>query len=150
MANSSEANRCKTLKSFSENNIITWCKVEKNVFSSCHKRETRKKFWVPLRNRTPELRIFHKSFKLQTWIKIISSGWQSFSSEFCCFAIWLEIVKYSTLLSNYIHTNMISKHRLQVVSLHSFTSSGKVCYERCLNTFKGVTVSNGPLPVHCC
>ena len=103
----------------------------------------KEKFWVPLRNRTSELRIFHKSFKLQTWIKIISSGWQSFSSEFCCFAIWLEIVKYSALLSNYIHTNMISKHRLQVVSLHGFTSSGKVCYERCLNTFKGVTVSNG-------
>ena len=31
--------------------------IEKDVFSSCHERGTRKKFWVPMRNRTSDLRI---------------------------------------------------------------------------------------------
>ena len=33
--------------------------IEKDVFSSCHERETKKKFWVPMRNRTSDLRIPH-------------------------------------------------------------------------------------------
>ena len=33
--------------------------IEKDVFSSCHERETKKKFWFPMRNRTSDLRIPH-------------------------------------------------------------------------------------------
>ena len=33
--------------------------IEKDVFSSCHERETKKKFWFPMRNRTSDLRISH-------------------------------------------------------------------------------------------
>ena len=31
--------------------------IEKKVFSSCHERGTKEKFWVSLRNRTSDLRI---------------------------------------------------------------------------------------------
>ena len=33
--------------------------IEKDVFSSCRERETKKKFWFPMRNRTSDLRIPH-------------------------------------------------------------------------------------------
>ena len=33
--------------------------IEKDVFSSCHECETKKKFWFPMRNRTSDLRIPH-------------------------------------------------------------------------------------------
>ena len=32
-------------------------RIKKDVFSSCHERGTKKKFWVPVRNRTSDLRI---------------------------------------------------------------------------------------------
>ena len=32
-------------------------RIKKDVFSSCHERGTKKKFWVPIRNRTSDLRI---------------------------------------------------------------------------------------------
>ena len=35
--------------------------LEKNVFSSCRERGTKKKFWVPMRNRTSDLRIPKKN-----------------------------------------------------------------------------------------
>ena len=34
-----------------------YAQIEKEVCSSCHERETKKKFWVPMRNRTSLLRI---------------------------------------------------------------------------------------------
>ena len=33
--------------------------MKKDVFPSCHERGTKKKFWVPMRNRTSDLRIPH-------------------------------------------------------------------------------------------
>ena len=33
--------------------------IEKDDFSSCHERGTKKKFWVPMRNQTSGLRIPH-------------------------------------------------------------------------------------------
>ena len=34
-------------------------KLRKDVFSSCHERGTKKKFWVPMRNRNSDLRIWN-------------------------------------------------------------------------------------------
>ena len=51
----------------------------KDVFSSCHERGTKKKFWVPMRNRTSDLRIcapmlYHWATKTLRWAKLRSSN----------------------------------------------------------------------------
>ena len=68
-----------------------------------------------------------KTLSPRTWIIIISSSWQSFSSAgIVCFSSWLEIAKYLlNSLFNYDLTSLISRSKrgLQIICLRAFTSS---------------------------